>query len=33
MSGERRQSEAQLFDPLMSLPAEYSKKPFLRDTE
>lgn len=28
----RRQAETQLFDPSMSFPAQYSKKPFLRDT-
>ena len=29
----RRRAEAQLFDPLMSLPVEYSKQPLLRDSE
>jgi hypothetical protein len=29
----RRRSEAQLFDPLMSVPAEYAKKPLLRGSE
>ena len=29
----RRRAEAQLFDPLMSLPVEYSKQPLLRGSE
>jgi hypothetical protein len=29
----RRRGEAQLFDPLMSLPVEYSKQPLLRGSE
>jgi hypothetical protein len=29
----RRRAEAQLFDPLMTVPAEYAKKPLLRGSE
>jgi SAM-dependent methyltransferase len=29
----RRRADAQLFDPLMTVPAEYAKKPLLRDSE
>ena len=29
----RRRAEAQLFDPLMSVPVEYSKQPLLRGSE
>ena len=29
----RRRPEAELFDPLMSLPAEYTKKPLLREAQ